>query len=221
MAQTAVKNSTSYVGLRLKEVRLQHRLTLQAVSQRTGVSVSTLSKIENGQVSPLFDVIMRISNGLAIPLEDFVNPGPKSQVSGRKTVTRLEDGVHFHSDQYDYKAHAMELASKGMVPLEMRVRARSIDEFERWSSHEGQEYVYVLEGEIEVHTEHYSPFALKAGESAYFDSNMRHAYVSLSQKDARVLSVSYDPKPGAQPIVHFMNPTATAREPEAARKRLR
>ena len=181
--------------------------TLAEVSEATGVSISNLSKIENNQISPSFDIMKRICDGLSISIEDFVRPGAKSVVSGRKTTTRRGEGDHFTSGQYDYRAHASELSRKTMVPLEILVRARSVDEFDHWSQHRGEEFVYVLSGAIEVHTEHYAPFRLERGESAYFDSSMRHLYVAVSKEDARVLSVSHDP--GApENIAHFMNSAA-------------
>lgn len=185
------------IGERLKELRFNQNLTLSDVSGRTGVSVSTLSKIENHQVSPTFDVIMRISEGLDISLEDFVRTnGGRTQVLGRRTVTLAEGGVSIPTTQYNYRIHATDLVRKHMVPLEIEVLARSIDDFENWGSHPGEEYLYVLQGVVEVHTELYAPARLHQGESAYFDSNMRHAYVSVSKKPARVLSISYDPNLG-------------------------
>jgi transcriptional regulator with XRE-family HTH domain len=198
----AVSPRGGEIGERLKRLRQERGFTLADVSQQTGVSTSTLSKIENAQVSPSFDVIMRISEGLDIALEDFIRPGRKTELSGRKAITRSEDGVYISSGQYDYRAHATDIAHKHMIPLEMRVRARKTAEFEHWSEHPGEEYVFVLAGEIEVHTEHYAPFKLKTGESAYFDSSMRHVYVTVSRNDARVLSISYDP-------VHRRGPAQT------------
>jgi transcriptional regulator with XRE-family HTH domain len=199
--------SGNQIGQRLKEVRQGLRFKLHDLSDMTGVSVSYLSKIENGQVSPSFDIIKKICDGLQVSIEDFVRPGEKSQIFGRKTVTKRNEGVSFTSGQYDYKAHGTELSRKGMVPLEMRIRARSIDEFDHWSRHAGEEFVFVLSGAIDVHTEHYAPFRLQEGESAYFDSNMEHLYITVSEEDARVLSVSHDPNAGAgERIARFMNP---------------
>lgn len=199
----------SRIGLRLKEVRKQNRLTLSRASALSGVSISMLSKIENNQVSPSFDVIKKICDGLEISIEEFVRPGHTKSISGRKAVDKIGDGVRFASEQYDYTAHATEISRKGMVPLEIVVHARSIEEFDHWSSHHGEEYVYVLSGSIEVHTEFYEPFELKTGESAYFDSAMAHLYISVSADPARVLSVSYDPDQGRR-ISTFMNPSARA-----------
>jgi transcriptional regulator with XRE-family HTH domain len=193
------------IGGRLKEIRRTLNHTLAVVSQATGVSISNLSKIENNQISPSFDIMKRICDGLGVSIEEFVRPGTKSVVSGRKTTTREDEGDRFTSGQYDYRAHASELSRKTMIPLEMVVHARSVDEFDHWSQHRGEEFVYVLSGSIEIHTEHYAPFRLEKGESAYFDSSMRHLYLSVSKQDAHVLSVSHDPG-SAEPISRFMNP---------------
>jgi transcriptional regulator with XRE-family HTH domain len=195
------------IGQRLKEIRRALDRTLAEVSKSTGVSISNLSKIENNQISPSFDIMKRICDGLEVSIEDFVRPGKKSVVSGRKTLTRHGAGDFFTSVQYDYRAHASEISNKAMVPLEIQVRARKASEFDHWSQHRGEEFVYVLSGTLEIHTEHYAPFRLEKGESAYFDSSMRHIYLSVSKADARVLSISHDPA-AAEHISKFMNPAA-------------
>ena len=210
--------SDSLLGTRLREIRLQRAMTLQETAQRTGVSLSNLSKIERAEVSPSFDVIMRICAGLDVPIEQFVEPGPKREVSGRKTVTHRGEAIPFTSGQYDYLAHATELSRKGMVPLEMWVRARSPDEFSHRGRHAGEEYVFVISGEIEVHTEHYAPFRLRAGESTYFDSAMEHVYVSVGAEDAHLLSVSHDPAAGRGQLLAVMNPATSAADPRTARR---
>lgn len=198
---------TTRIGGRLKEIRKALNLTLAQVRQASGVSISNLSKIENDQISPSFDIMKRICDGLGVSIEDFFRAGEKSEVSGRKTMTRRGEGDHFTSVQYDYRAHASELFHKAMIPLEIRVRARSVKEFDHWSQHRGEEFVYVLSGSIEIHTEHYAPFRLAKGESAYFDSSMRHLYISVSKEDARVLSVSHD-RGSTLDITNYMNPAA-------------
>jgi transcriptional regulator with XRE-family HTH domain len=213
MAREAGSMELNQIGMRLKEIRRTLDQTLAQVSKSTGVSISNLSKIENSQISPSFDIMKRICDGLGVPIEDFVRPGTKSVVSGRKTTTRRDEGDLFTSGQYDYRAHSSELSRKAMVPLEILVRARSVGEFDHWSQHRGEEFVYVLSGAIEVHTEHYAPFRLDRGESAYFDSSMRHVYISVSPENARVLSVSHDPG-SPEDISHMMNSSVRPVETE-------
>ncbi|HSI40106.1 MAG TPA: XRE family transcriptional regulator [Xanthobacteraceae bacterium] len=202
------------VGERLKIIRQETGLTLAEVGQRTGVSISNLSKIERGEVSPSFDVVIRLCEGLDIALEQFVTPGPKPNVSGRKTQTRRGTAVPFSTDQYEYLAHSSEISRKSMVPLEMWITARSADDFEEWGQHEGEEFVYVISGEIEIHTDQYAPFRVSSGESAYFDSGMKHIYVTVSAEAAHILSVSYNPHISAPaPVERFMHPAVRPGRP--------
>jgi transcriptional regulator with XRE-family HTH domain len=204
------------IGERVKALRLDRGLTLSEVAERAFVSTSNLSKIERGDVSPSFDIVMRICGGLGVAIEQIVKPGPKIDVSGRKTVTHRGEAVAFSSPQYDYKAHSIEISRKNMIPLEMWVSARSPDDFAQWSQHSGEEFIYVIEGSIEVHTDHYAPFVLISGESAYFDSSMKHVYVSVGEGAAHILSISYDGRASERASLEsFLNPGA--RSPQVRR----
>ena len=82
-----------------------------------------------------------------------------------------------------------ELRQKRMIPVIARIRAKSLAEFGDLVQHSGEEYIYVLEGAIAVHTAFYDPVILKSGESIYVDSNMGHAYVAEGCEEATVLGV--------------------------------
>jgi hypothetical protein len=151
-----------------------------------------------------------VCGALRVALDDVVNPDHRAFGSGRRAITREGEAIRFQSGPYDYAVHASELSQKGMVPLAIRVRARAVEEFDHWSRHDGEEFVYVLDGAIMVHTEIYAPFRLDKGESAYFDSTMAHIYVAVGPGDAQVLSVSYDPHGGRRPVERFLNPAAAA-----------
>ena len=79
---------------------------------------------------------------------------------------------------YDYFYLCPELRRKRMIPVLTRVRAKSIEEFGELVRHPGEEYIHVIEGRAEVHTEFYDPIVLEAGEAVYIDSNMGHAYIA-------------------------------------------
>lgn len=77
-----------------------------------------------------------------------------------------------------------------MIPILTRIRAKSAEEFGDLVRHSGEEFIYVLEGRIKVHTEFYDPVVLAPGESIYLDSNMGHAYVTADGcEEATVLGV--------------------------------
>jgi quercetin dioxygenase-like cupin family protein len=71
----------------------------------------------------------------------------------------------------------------------MRIKARDLPQREDWTRYDGEEFIYVLDGTLEFHTEAYSPVVLNQGDSCYLDAGMRHAFVSQGAEDAVVLSV--------------------------------
>ncbi len=177
------------LGARLAELRRQKGWTLEKVSQMTGVGVSTLSKVENQLNGASFDTLLKLSHGLGLGFDELLNPERKNFVSGRRVITRAGEGVKFATAQYGYEVQATELTQKMMIPLMMIVRARNIGEFESFSSHVGEEYIYVLEGAVEMHTAIYAPLYLTVGDSTYFDSSTPHAFISVGTGDARMLSL--------------------------------
>jgi transcriptional regulator with XRE-family HTH domain len=178
------------LGERLKEIRLANQWTLEDVSQRTGLARSTLSKIENDQISPTFTAVQKLINGLDIDLPQLLSP-PRGQTRtmGRRDLTRRGDGERHPTPTYEHELLSCELAQKRMIPFKTIVRARDFAEFSEWVRHDGEEFLMVLEGAIRLYTEYYEPLTLASGDSIYFDSAMGHALVSVSDADAVVLSV--------------------------------
>ncbi len=178
------------LGERLKEIRLANQWTLEEVSQRTGLARSTLSKIENDQISPTFTAVQKLINGLAIDLPQLLSPPkPQTQTLGRRDLTRSGEGQHHPTPTYEHELLSCQLAQKRMIPFKTIVRARHFEEFSEWVRHDGEEFLMVLEGKILMYTEYYEPLPLESGDSIYFDSAMGHALVSVSEEDAVVLSV--------------------------------
>ena len=175
------------LGLKLKRMRNERGWTLDDVSQRTGVARSTLSKIENGQMSPTYDVLQKITHGMALDIVELFDVRSQAAPFGRRSLTRKNEGKHHPTSTYVYEVLATDLSQKRILPFKAKIRARSLDDFDGWVRHEGEEFLCVLSGRVQVFTEFYAPAILEPGDSTYFDSNMGHALVSLSQEDAEVL----------------------------------
>jgi transcriptional regulator with XRE-family HTH domain len=180
-------------GAMLKKLRIQKGWTLKEVSRRTGYPVSTLSKIENDRVSLTYDKLTRISAGLEVDFSSLFGAqeaAPEAAaLQGRRSVARAGEGRSIESKNYLHLYPATELLNKRLIPIIVEIRARSVEEFGELVRHSGEEYIYVLEGEIEVHTSAYAPVRLKPGDSIYFDSTMGHAYIAASNGPCRVLGV--------------------------------
>lgn len=201
------------LGERLRQLRKEAGFTLQDLARRSGVSLSTLSKIENAQVAPTFDTLLKAARGLGIGFEALLAPAAAEpaaaprRTGGRLVVTRRQDAVGFSTPAYEYHVHANGLRRKSMTPLIMEVKARSLAEATTWSSHEGEEFILVLAGTVEMHTEFYEPMRLSAGDSAYIDSAMPHLFLNVGEGDARMASICYaDGGGGAGPLANMPMP---------------
>jgi len=177
------------LGKRLRQIRHNMNLTLEEASQKTGLARSTLSKIENEQISPTFTAVQKLAHGLDIDIPQLFAKPKSSMTSGRRVLTKVGEGTSHPTSTYEHELLSTELARKKMIPFKTRVRARSFEDFSDWVRHEGEEFLLVLEGEVALYTEFYEPIFLQPGDSMYYDANMGHGLVSLSERDALVLWV--------------------------------
>ena len=223
-------------GAALQAIRTQKGLTLSEMSLRTGLPVSTLSKIENDKMSLTYDKLARISTALEIEIGQLFAPQaggalPGATVSGRRSITRVGEGQSIETDTYHYLYPAAELLKKRFVPMIGELHARSIEEFGEMIRHDGEEYAFVLEGAVEFHTELYAPVLLNKGDSIYFDSGMGHAYLAAAPGPCRVLAICSGPesqlieaalkghRPAAPMSVIPAAPEPERPKPRAGRKR--
>ncbi len=188
----------SQLGERLRALRKELNWTLQELAGRSGVSLSTLSKIENAQVAPTFDTLVRAARGLGVSFEMLLaqssgepHVSSNRRAGGRLLVTRKDAALGFTTSMYEYRVHANGLRSKYMTPLIMVVKARTPADVTSWSSHDGEEFILVLKGRIELHTEFYDPVQLEHGDSAYIDSGMAHMFLNIGRGAALMASICY------------------------------
>ena len=113
-----------------------------------------------------------------------------NQINGRLTHTKAGEGQSHVTVTYEHELLANNLSKKRMLPYRAVVHARSMDEFEGWVRHDGEEFLYVLTGVIRLYTEFYEPIELRRGDSAYYDASMGHNAVTLSAEDATILWVT-------------------------------
>jgi len=174
---------------KLKTLRLGNGLTLEELAEISGVSISTISKIENRQQKPSFETVLRVARALHINFVQMLEPALPPAHMARRSITRAGAEPNLQGDHYTYATHAAEITNKAMVPSLMRIHAREVPPADQWSTHFGEEFIYVLSGTLEFFTEEYSPVTLNAGDSCYLDSMMRHAFVTKSEDEACVLSI--------------------------------
>ncbi|MGA1025234.1 MAG: XRE family transcriptional regulator [Rhodobacteraceae bacterium] len=178
------------LGTRVRELRKARAWTLEQAATHAGLARSTLSKIENGQMSPTYDALKKLATGLGISVPQLFTPPQRDQINGRMAVTKSGAGTAHATVTYEHELLAETLSKKTMLPYRARVRARSMDEFDGWVRHDGEEFLYVLTGVVRLYTEFYEPVEMRRGDSAYYDAAMGHNVVSVSEEDATILWVT-------------------------------
>lgn len=178
------------LGQRVRDLRTAQGWTLEQAARQAGLARSTLSKIENGQMSPTYDALKKLAVGLQISVPQLFTPPREGQVNGRMAMTRTGEGTSHATTTYEHELLAEALTKKKMLPYRAQVRARSVEEFDGWVRHDGEEFLYVLTGIIRLYTEFYEPVEMKRGDSAYYDASMGHNVVSVSAEDATILWVT-------------------------------
>ncbi len=178
------------LGERVRDLRKSRGWTLEQAAGQAGLARSTLSKIENGQMSPTYEALKKLAVGLEISVPQLFTAPKAAHVSGRMAVTKSGEGAAHATTTYEHELLGGALTKKTMLPYRARVRARSFDEFDGWVRHDGEEFLYVLTGAVQLITEFYEPVEMKRGDSAYYDASMGHNVVSVSEEDALILWVT-------------------------------
>ena len=180
------------VGESVKAIRKKKGLSLKDLSQRTGLDAGLLTKIEKGEVSPPLGTIIKVAKALDTKMGYFISGGedlPYTIVrkDDRKLVSRFDTGK---TDRYGYEFSSLAPYKKNrhMEPLIVKLEPSDIEE-ER-STHDGQEFIYVLEGTMEVRLEG-EVHLLDAGDAIYYDSTVPHLVKCHGRDTTRILAVLY------------------------------
>lgn len=183
------------LGKLVRAERRRRNWTLRQMSERVGIPLSTLAKVEQDRLSLTYDKLQQMSSRLGLSMAEFLAQGSAAETSSTATITarRSPTGpastVYVDTPNYNYQYLCADLRDKRMVPILARIRAHSPEEFGELIRHKGEEFVYVLEGCIEVHLQFYTPLRLQAGQGVYLDSTMGHGYIAKDCESALVLAV--------------------------------
>jgi len=183
------------IGSQVKQLRTMRDLTLQDLSGMTGLSKPNLSQIENNQVTPPIATLLKISVALGVGIGYFFK---EAHQDSSIVVVRKEDrygvvkGPHISRIGYQYEPLAYPRIDKNMEPFIVEMEERPADSIV-YNNHRGEEFLYVLEGILEFHSEN-TVVKLKEGDSIYFDSFIPHGYRGIGGP-AKTLVVIYRPSP--------------------------
>lgn len=185
------------IGKKVRLLRTRVEMTLQQLSDLSGLSKPLLSQIENGVTAPPIATLLKISKAHEVNIGHFFQDGPGHE---RIVVVRQEErrevSRRFQGDGtavgYRYESLAYPWSDKHMEPFLVEIDARPETEM-TFYNHLGEEFLFVLEGSVEFRGGE-RIIELVAGDSLYFDSEIPHAVRSVGQERAKVIAVVYSPR---------------------------
>jgi transcriptional regulator with XRE-family HTH domain len=168
---------TLEVGTRIRRIRSQQGRTLQEVADLCGCSKGLLSKIENGKVVPAVATLAKIAKALGVRVSVLMEDGETTEAIFTPDMRDRFNAFVPTSKGYTICALAPHFTNKKMQPVLFRsskgeVKPHSV-------SHEGEEFIYVLEGEVKIHVGQVE-YHLKPGESVYFKTINEHGVIPVT-----------------------------------------
>ena len=182
------------LGQKIKTLRQRKGLTLQQMADKTSLSVPLLSQIESEVVAPPVATLLKISRALNVNIGYFF----LEEESGKRAVIvrkneRKQIFRRIHEDPskvgYYYESLAYPKADKHMEPFQVQFEVKKREDL-IFFNHKGEEFVFVLEGQLECNYED-ETFLLEPGDSLYFDSSFPHAFRAVGKKNALAIDVIY------------------------------
>ncbi len=191
------------VGEMIKRLREGAGLSPAQLADRSGISPEELEQIENHMISPALGILTRICDGLGVGLGHFFQQGPRKLVSLVK-ASDAKAGTRFASKDgpdhgYEYISLGSEKRSRVMEPFLVLMDPASDSSGklanieEKLGTHKGEEFIYVIAGEIQVDLEDQS-FVLGPGDSIYYDATTPHRVLHRGNIQSKVLAVIHIPR---------------------------
>ena len=177
-------------GARLREFRRERRWSLEKAAEVVGVPASSLSRIENGKMSPTLDLIQKIVRSMELHPYDVIGRHGARTSAGAISVTRAGKADYTELPNLLYAPLHPDGLESAIRPIMINLFARTVADYGGLTAHSGEEFLLVLKGAIEVHFEGRPAERLEEGDSIFFDSHIPHAYISVGAAQAKILIVA-------------------------------
>jgi len=192
-------NADKMVGNRIKSLRESKSISLEEMSDRSGLAVAQITWIEENKDLPSLAPLIKIARVLGVRLGTFLDDhdslGP---VVSRKKNCKEKEGISFSTEQtashthMDYYSLSSDKSGRHMEPFIIRIDPKEEDVDFILSSHEGEEFIYCIEGAFEI-TYGNDTYILEEGDSIYYDSIVAHHVHAADEQGAKLLAVVYTP----------------------------
>ena len=191
-------NNNSFVGSKIKSLRETKNLSIEEIAERSGLSVEQINSIENDVNLPSLGPLIKIARALGVRLGTFMDDNDALGPIVTRAADREKDSsISFSNDATDARKHmeyhplAQQKAGRHMEPFVIDIHPEESPNFQL-SAHEGEEFIYVMQGEIEL-VYGKETYHLNQGDTIYYDSIVKHHLHGAPGKSAKILAVVYIP----------------------------
>ncbi|MBW1974993.1 MAG: helix-turn-helix transcriptional regulator [Deltaproteobacteria bacterium] len=180
------------IGTKIRELRTKHHYTLQDLADKTGLSKPFLSQIENNHVIPPIATLLKLARALEVTLSYFFQDEVTTQkvsITRKNERIRVQRRPHHGKEDVSYIYESLETKKrdKHMEPFYVEFPLIGVEEM-NFTTHEGEEFLYVLEGKVEFRSVD-TVEVLEEGDSIYLDSSISHGFRGIGDKPAKAVAV--------------------------------
>lgn len=193
-----MSNHQTIVGSKIKGIRESKNLSIEEIAERSGLSTDQISSIENDQFLPSLGPLIKVARALGVRLGTFLDDNDAlGPVVCRATEREDNNSISFSNGATEarqnmiYHSLAKQKAGRHMEPFIIDIQPSEEKEF-KLSAHEGEEFIYVMSGEVEIEYGK-EKYTLKEGDSIFYDSIVKHHVHGAVGKAAKILAVVYIP----------------------------
>ncbi|MBO4530231.1 MAG: helix-turn-helix domain-containing protein [Paludibacteraceae bacterium] len=189
-------SSNSVIGSKIKAIRESKNISIEEISERSGLSTQQIESIENDQNLPSLGHLIKVARALGVRLGTFLDDndelGPVvCRASDRAESISFSNSSTSARKNMEYHSLAKQKAGRHMEPFIIDIQPSEEKEF-TLSAHEGEEFIYVMEGVVEI-AYGKTTYTLNEGDSIFYDSIVNHHVHGGNNKAAKILAVVYTP----------------------------
>jgi len=190
-------NTLKKLGARIKQLRESKSISLEEMAERSGLDISQIVKVEDTDYFPSLSPLIKIARVLGVRLGTFLDDNDElgPVISRRERHTKavsFSTSTPKEHKHMDYYALSASKAGRHMEPFVIQIAPTEIGVNFMTSTHEGEEFIYCLEGYVEI-TYGHSMYLLEEGDSIYYDSIVAHHVHAADERGAKILAVVYTP----------------------------
>ena len=190
--------NNTIIGSKIKGIRESKNLSIEEIAERSGLSAEQITSIENDEHLPSLGPLIKIARALGVRLGTFMDDsdalGPVvTRAADRESDTSISfsNGATDARQHMEYHPLAQQKAGRHMEPFIIDINPEGNANFQL-SAHEGEEFIYVMEGELEI-AYGKETYKLNEGDSIFYDSIVKHHVHGAPGKSAKILAVVYIP----------------------------